>query len=278
MTNALRRCALLVACVALTAQTPAPGASPLPEQTPSLLERALSPLPAQSPGPTPTPGKPIRQLEYAFSVGVQGVQNYAVEPGGTGVQTVDKGGHIATPEGGTGKMYVDVLSVASDGALVVRISELVRGDARPRQAFTCSVYGNTSVLCPATPSPSDAEWVLLSYLGRQFVDGAPWTDKGQWQRSEQSDQFQTTEDFTLVDASPKRAVVREVKKMELHNGGFDNQTSDVTITYDRTLEVPTLIHDDVVTTGGDEASHAKYEFTLKNDSMKSARPHATPKP
>src|SRR6201999_383392 len=164
-------CSLLT----LTAQTPAPP-------------------PAASPSPAATPGKPLRHLEYAFSVGVQGLQNYAVEPGGTGVQTVDKGGHIATPEGGTGTMYVDVLSVASDGALVVRISELVRGDARPRQPFTCSVYGNTSVLCPSMPSPSEAEWVLLGYLGRQFVDAAPWTDQGQWERKEQSDQFQTTED------------------------------------------------------------------------------------
>jgi hypothetical protein len=171
-----------------------------------------------------------------------------------------------------------VLSVAPDGALVVRIAELVQGDPRPRQAFTCSVYGNTSVLCPSTPSPSQAEWVLLSYLGREFVDAAPWNAQGQWERKEQSDQFETTEDFTLVDASKQRAVVHEVKKMELHNGGFDNQTSDVVITYDRALEVPTLIHDDVVTTGGDEASHAKYDFTLKRDSMKSARPHATPKP
>ena len=150
--NARLRCALLLCgLAALSAQTPAP-------------------LPALSPGPTPTPGKPLRQLEYTFSVGVQGLQNYAVEPGGSGVQTVDKGGHVATPEGGSGTMYVNVLSVAPDGALVVRIAELVQGDPRPRQAFTCSVYGNTSVLCPSMPSPSEAEWVLLSYLGREFVE------------------------------------------------------------------------------------------------------------
>ncbi len=199
-------------------------------------------------------------------------------PAAAACRPFNKGGHIATPEGGSGTMYVNVLSVAPDGALVVRIAELVRGDARPRQAFTCSVYGNTSVLCPSTPSPSQAEWVLLSYLGREFVDAAPWNAQGQWERTEQSDQFQTTEDFTLVDASQQRAVVHEVKKMTLHNGGFDNQTSDVMITYDRVMEVPATIHDDVVTTSGDEASHAKYDFTLKRDSMKSARPHATAKP
>jgi hypothetical protein len=217
-------------------------------------------------------------LEYAFSVGVQGLQNYALK-GGTGVQTVDKAGNVATPEGGSGTMYVDVLSVAPDGALVVRISEMAVGDARPRQAFICNVYGNTSVLCPSMPSPSAAEWVLLAYLGRQFVDGAPWNAQGRWQRQEQSDQFETQEDFTLVDASKVKAVVHEVKKMVLHNGGFDNQTSDVTITYDRALEVPDVIHDDVQTTGGDEASHANYIFTLKQDSYaKSPRPHATEKP
>ena len=41
-------------------------------------------------------------------------------------------------------MLVDVMSIAQDGALVVRIAELVRGDPRPRQTFTCAVYGEVT--------------------------------------------------------------------------------------------------------------------------------------
>lgn len=168
-------------------------------------------------------------------------------------------------------MLVDVLSLGADGALVVRITEVVRDDPRPRQAFTCNVYGNTSVLCPSMPSPSEAEWVLLSYLGRQFVDGAPWNAQGQWQRKEQTTQFELEEDFTLTGADSKRAVVHEVKTLRLHNGGFDNQTSAVTIDYDRSMEVPDVVRDEVATTGGDEASHASYVFTLLRDSFSGAR-------
>jgi hypothetical protein len=118
------------------------------------------------------------------------------------------------------------------------------------------------------PSPSEAEWVLLGYLGREFVDAAPWDAQKHWQRKEQSAQFEIQEDFTLTGASDaKTVVVHVIKKMQLHNGGFDNQTSEPTIDYDRSMEVPDAVRDEVVTTGGDEASHASYVFTLQHDSF-----------
>jgi hypothetical protein len=225
-------------------------------------------LTAQTPAPTPSPGKPMRHLEYTFSVSVQGLQSYEFNAINGGVQTMNGAGNVSTAEGGNGTMFVDVLSVAPDGALNVRIAELLENEPRLRQAYTCSVYGNTSVLCPSIPAPSQAEWVLLGYLGRQFIDGAPWDAQGHWQRQESSNQFEIQEEFTLVDVqNQKKVIVREAKKTKLHNGGFDNQTSDVTITYDRSMEVPDTIRDEVVTTGGDEASHASYQFTLKRDSF-----------
>jgi hypothetical protein len=225
-------------------------------------------LTAQTPAPASSSAKTLRHLEYAFSVSGEGLQSYEFNASHGGVATVNSQGKVAAPEGGNGTMYVDVVSLAPDGALVVRIAELVRGDPRPRQAYTCNVYGNTSVLCPSMPGPSEAEWVLLSYLGRQFVDGAPWDSQGHWQRKEQSTQFQMQEDFTLVDAGDgKKVIVREVKETRLDNGGFDSQTSDVTINYDRSMEVPDVVRDEVATTGGDEASHASYQFTLQRDSF-----------
>lgn len=224
-------------------------------------------LTAQTPAPTAAPAKPLRHLEYRFSVAVEGLQGYAYKPN-KGVQTVDSNGHVATPEAGNGTMYVDILSVAPDGSLVISIAEKTSEDPRPRQAFSCNVYGNTSVLCPQMPGPSDAEWMLLGYLGRQFVDGAPWTADGHWQRTESSAQFESQENFTLVDAgNGNRVIVREDKKLTLHDGGFDTQTSQITVTYDRKMEVPDAVRAEVDTTGGDEANHASYSFTLTRDSF-----------
>ncbi len=225
-------------------------------------------LTAQTPAPVSPSGKPLRHLEYSFTVAVEGLQSYKVV-GAAGVQTVNnQGGKVAAPEGGGGTMYVDILSVAPDGSLVVRVSELVQGEPRPRAAYSCNVYGSTAVFCPATATPGPAEWLLLSYMGRQFIDAAPWDAQGHWQRKEQSAEFNIEENFTLVDAGDgKKVVVREIKTTQLHNGGFDNQTSDITINYDRAMEVPDIIRADVATAGGTETSSASYVFTLTSDSF-----------
>lgn len=224
-------------------------------------------LTAQTPAPASPPGKPVRHLEYSFNVAVQGLQTSKVTTS-NGAQTVNVAGNLVAPEAGSGSMFVDVLSVAPDGALVVRISELARNETRPRQAYTCNVYGNTSVFCPSTATPSAAEWLLLSYLGRQFIDAAPWDAQGHWQRKEESTGFNTEDDFTLVDAGDgKKVIVREIKTMELHDGPFDTQTSDITINYDRAMEVPAVIHADVATAGGNETNSASYVFTLEKDSF-----------
>jgi hypothetical protein len=226
-------------------------------------------LTGQRPAPASPPGKPLRHLEFSFNVAVQGLQTSRV----TGPQPVNVAGNLIAPEAGSGTLFVDVLSVAPDGALVVRISELVQNETLPRQAYTCNVYGSTSVFCPSTATPSAAEWLLLGYLGRQFIDAAPWDAQGHWQRKEQSAGFNTEENFTLVDAGDgKKVVVREIKTMQLHDGPFDTQTSDITINYNRAMEVPTVIHADVATAGGGETNSASYVFTLEKDSFVKPKP------
>lgn len=215
----------------------------------------------------------MRHLEYAFSVSENGITSYEVNGINGGVETASgalgRSGNI----GGDGTMYVDVMSVAPDGALVIRISELVRNQPHPGDAYTCNVYGNTSVFCPAIPAPSAAQWVLLSYLGRRFIDGAPWTADGHWQHAETSTAFNLQEDFTLVDAgNGKKVVVQELRKMDIHNGGFNSQSSTITINYDRAMEVPDHIRDEVVSSGDNAASSAHYEFTLRSDSF-AKKPH-----
>jgi hypothetical protein len=233
----------------------------------------LATLTAQTPAPSSSPAKPLRHLEYSFSVAVQGLQGYRFDAAhGTGLATVDRFGNVADPEGGSGTMLVDVMSIAKDGALVVRIAELVRGDPRPRQAYTCTVYGDTTVACNSVPSPSEAEWVLLGYLGRQFIDNAPWDSQGHWQHTLHTPQYSLQENFTLVDAKNDRdIVVHESKKMTLSDVNLEQQTSEVAIDYDRTMEVPDVIRDEVSASSDIEGSHASYLFALVRDSFAKPR-------
>jgi hypothetical protein len=223
-------------------------------------------LPAN--GQTEAVAKPLRHLEYSFSVDREGVHEYHYNGIGNGIKTSSGVGGISTSEGGRGTIYVDVLSLAPDGALVVKIWELVQNEPRPRDAYTCNVYGSTRVVCPPVPAPSQAQWVLLSYLGRAFVDGAPWDAQHHWRRKEDTPQYSVVEDFTLVGtAGDKHPVIREAKKMEMHNGGFNTRIENIDVTYDEAMEVPDAVRDVVETSGGRGSGNAVFDFKLTADSF-----------
>lgn len=113
---------------------------------------------------------------------------------------------------------------------------------------------------------------MLGYLGRRFIDDAPWDAQGHWQRTVQTPQYSLQENFTLVDAKNDRdIVVHESKTMKLSDINLEQQTSDVTIDYDRTLEVPDVVRDDVSASSDVEGSHASYLFTLARDSYAKPR-------
>jgi hypothetical protein len=110
--------------------------------------------------------------------------------------------------------------------------------------------------------------VLLSYLGRQFVEAAPSDAQHHWQRKAATAQYSLQEDFTVSDTGDgKHVLISETKKMELHNGGFSGQTESVAITYDRSLEVPDAVHDDLVGAGDSGSGHASFDFQLSKDSF-----------
>jgi hypothetical protein len=229
---------------------------------------AAPPL-AQAQGPS----KPLRHLEYTFAVDYEGVSEQhlnnfnGISNGNSGILG------SSSSEGGRGTMSVDVLSIDPDGALTVRISEWVQNEAHPGQAYTCTVYGNTTVLCPSVPAPSQAEWILLAYLGRQFVDAAPWDAQHHWQRRTDTTEYSVIEDFAMDPSSDdKRAEIRETKKMDLHNGGFSTQSEDVQITYDRSMEVPISVRDNVQRAGTGGSGHTEFSFNLTADSFAAAAP------
>jgi hypothetical protein len=242
----------------------------------ALIETAQTPIPSPSPSIAPagsaTPAGPLRRLQYRFTVDEEGISEYQFSPISDTGDATGVGGSV-TSDGGAGTMNIDVLSVAPDGALLVRISEFVDGDLRARQAYTCTVYGSTAVLCPSAPAPSQAEWILLSYLGRQFVDAAPWDAQHHWQRTKETAQYSLVEDFTMGDSTdPKKIVINENKKMKLHNGSLGSQTEDIVVVYDRTMEVPLSISDDMRDVEGSGSGHGTFKFTLKADSFSTPSP------
>ncbi|MFY9740209.1 MAG: hypothetical protein WAK11_14335 [Candidatus Cybelea sp.] len=239
-------CLCILVFAGLTGQTPPPAAAPS----------------------APPAAAPLRHLEYTFVVDHQGMSERHFNGIGNGVQTSNGVRGISSSNGGHGTMDVDVLSIAADGALVVRISESVYLEARPRQPYTCTVYGDTAVTCPSVPAPSEAEWVLLSYLGRQFVEAAPWDAQHHWQRKAETAQYSLQEDFTLSDTGDgKRVLIHETKKTEIHDGGFSTRSEDLSITYDRSMEVPDAIEDELVSSGGGGSGHSSFDFQLSKDSF-----------
>jgi hypothetical protein len=242
----------------------------------ALFETAQTPAPSVPPSPAPSgsaaPEGPLRHLQYGFTVDEEGISEYQFSPISANGDATGVGGSVSS-DGGSGTMSIDVLSIAPDGALLVRISEFVDGELRARQAYTCTVYGSTAVLCPSVPAPSQAEWILLSYLGRQFVDAAPWDAQHHWQRSKETPQYSLVEDFTMGDsADPKKIVINESKKMKLHNGGFGSQTEDIVIVYDRAMEVPLAVSDDMRDVEGSSSGHGTFKFALEKDSFSTPSP------
>lgn len=213
--------------------------------------------------------RPLRHLEYLFSIDAGGVTDYHYNGiPGSDLRPSSGVGGAAVSQGARGTMYVDVLSIASDGALMVKISELVQNAPRAGQAYTCTVYGNTTVVCPSVPAPTAAEWALLAYLGRNFVDGAPWDADHHWRRTQETPQDALVEDFTMDGAADaKLVVVREKKTVEMHNGGFGNRTEQIEITYNRSMEVPDAVHDEIDSSGGGGSSHTVFDFHLSSDSF-----------
>jgi hypothetical protein len=226
-----------------------------------------------------------RHLEYSFTVSEQGQQESQFGASGSAEQaysmpessalsTSSGMGGAAMSQGGTGTMMVDVLSVTPDQALQVQISETVVGEPRARSSYICTVYGNTTVSCPDNASPSQAEWVLLSFLGRRFVDGAPWDSNGRWSRTQDTPQYKMTQQFTKT-ATADSAIVNivENKKMTLHNGGYSSQTQDSRVAYNVALEVPVSVKGEITTQSASDSAHMTVDLKLKSDSW---APDATP--
>jgi hypothetical protein len=76
--------------------------------------------------------KTLRHLEYSFTVSEQDMSGYQY----SGISTSTSGaGSVTSSDGGHGTKDIDVLSIAPDGALVVKISESVYLEPHARQLY-----------------------------------------------------------------------------------------------------------------------------------------------
>ena len=244
---------------------------------------ALVTLTAQTPSPQPAAssvGAPIRHLEYAYTIDSNGFNERQYNA----ARGLKSGVAVSPRQGGQqGTMYVDVTSIAPQGALVIAVHKWPKWQPRPQQTYTCTVYGNTQVTCPINPAttvtnecwvaiPPYSECILLGYLGRRFIEGAPWDANHHWQRKETTDLYDLTEDFTMGDPAGTSTVVNEHETLEIHDPHSNTkQTDDVTIAYDTSKEVPRTIHDSSQWTDRSGSGSAVYDYTLTADSFAPAK-------
>lgn len=233
---------------------------------------ALSAQTPAAPAVTPPP-KPLRRLTYSFSVdyltngeGHDSGMSIGGEGGsGSGVDSMLGGG------GRRGTMYVDVNGLSPDGALIVAVNESLEHEPRPQERFTCTVYGDGHVLCPNADGPlSDAENLLLSMLGRGFIDASVSPTNQRWRRTYQGKEVSVVTDYALKDpgnGAPVTILKHSTVKSYVRTIG--DSVEDGTIVYDRALSVPDTVNDTVYETRANGSLQTTFSFRLISDSFAS---------
>ncbi len=237
--------------VLLTAQTPAP-------QTPA-------------PQASPSSAKPFRHLEYALQV--EYVTNG--EGHGSGMSDGGEGGNgsgvgsLLGAGGRRGTIDVDMVGFTNDGALIMIVNEMLESAPRPGERFTCSVYGDGHVMCPKADGPlSDAENLLLSFLGRGFIDPSVSATNNHWQRNYEGKEVTVVTDYTVTDAGSGGSMkIAKHSKITSRTQTVGNSVEDGQIVYDRTLSVPDVIHDSVYETQGSASLQSTFDLKLATDSF-----------
>jgi hypothetical protein len=234
---------------------------------------AQTPAPAQPPAAPPAagaapvlPDKPLRHLEYTFAVDYQGLgEDHQSDIGGGGSGVSDTSGAA----GRQGTLDVDVLAVAKDGGMVVRMAEWLQNQPKPKQSYICAVYSEGRVVCPENLPVTDVENELMTFLGISFIDPAIVDDNGHWVRNFANKYVSVASDFTIVGAADANPLtIQENTKITSVGGVSTNWDDTAKITYDRPLSVPVSIHDLAVQKArGASSVSTTMDFHLTKDSF-----------
>jgi hypothetical protein len=218
--------------LAFQGQTPAPAAS--------------APAPATAPG---TAAKPLRQLVFSMSVGEHISHDYhnSGMNGSTGGQS---SGVVTdyTSGGRQGSIAVDVLGLNPDGGLIASVLESWQGQTRPEQRFVCVVYGDGRIGCPGgAVRPTDAEELLLSFLGRGFIDPSKMDADKRWSRTDTTGDFTIASNYTMTDnGDGKPVTVEKITKITSRSRTAGDTNIDTVVKYDVAMSVPDSIHSQLV--------------------------------
>ena len=238
-----------------------------------LLGTALAlALQAQTPAPSakPAPAKPIRHLEYSLSVDyLTNGEGHSSGMSAGGEGGVDSGVNSQLGGGGRrGTIEADVLGFTPDGALIVAINEVLEEAPRPGERFTCTVYGDGHVMCPNAGGPlSDAENLLLSMLGRGFVDPNLSAADSHWQRTYEGKDVDVVTDYTVADPADARVTIVKHSKITSRVRTIGDSVEDGRIVYDRTLSVPDDVHDTVDETWAGGSLLSTFDMKLVTDTF-----------
>ena len=234
----------------------------------SLFAAAMVAVTVQRPAPRPLPDKPLRQLDYNYSVDYQ-------RSGGsdTGEISTRMGAARTSYNRGTGrqgKLHVDVMAVPMDGGIVLRVWEWPDTESKPEQAFLCAVYRDTRVVCPASMPVTDAETTLMTFLAHDFVDSNAIDGNNHWHQMYSNEYVDAKADFTVTamadDGKLATIVGHSVEKSA--NGVHQDWIDDSKIVYDLTKEVPTLVHvSSKQASRGNSMYSVTMDFSLTKDSL-----------
>ena len=246
----------------------------------ALCGAAIVAFSAQTPAPiVAVPFKAARHLEYSYHVAYQqsGEQHTGGFSAGGGGSS---GSGVVSNFGGSGRegiMTADIVAMTNDNGLVVKITENVQGAARPEQTFTCAAYGDGRLNClnlargdqtGTTRGPSDAETLLLGFLGRDFIDASRMDAGNHWQYGYSNENATVRADFTLTGSGGgKPDLVVEHKTFEPKAQNVASAVEDVRIMYDRAMSVPVSVHDEKHETTGSSSMRTTMDLQLTKDSF-----------
>lgn len=190
----------------------------------------------------PLSASPLRHLAYAYDVNVRSDSEFHYGGIGTGTPGVGTAWSGGTDKG---TIVADVVAVAKDGGLVIRVSERSSvSRAHFVDPVMCAVYGNTHVDCSANSVINPEIYELLRVLGRNFVDANSLDEKNHWRvEAGGSKGLKETTDFTILSNEGGVAKIAESIDVRDQDAARRNAETDGTIVYDLPMSVPKSLHE-----------------------------------
>jgi len=213
------------------------------------------------------PGKPIRHLVFTVHVGTdtkQDLTNYY--------------GHMTSGKNSTaanGTITVDVIGLAADNALIVRVSE--NSDTRKAAPATVEVLadGRVAVDPKSTGALNEEEQALVGLLARSLVADHELTPGNFWHVTTNGKGGNDDAVYRVTSLGGEGQVNLDIERQITVNGA---QPMDITITgkmlydYQRSVPLSAALNQHVVikTVEAQNTSDLSFEYNLSQDSRASA--------